>query len=128
MQLMTSIALPILTYSIEALSLNKTQLGKLGHPWERTFMKLFSTFDNSVIKQCQFYTNVLPTHHYYMMRKISFLQNLKITNNQVLQTLHDSFGNIKLQMLASMLACDAKTLTRTFRAVIRKQFRLEAGI
>ena len=90
--LMASIALPILTYSLEAISLSNAELGKVGHPWERTFMKLFSTFDNTVIKQCQFYTNVLPMYQYYAMRKISFLSNLPMTQNQVLQTLHDSFA------------------------------------
>ena len=71
---MASIALPILTYSIEAISLSNAQLGKVGHPWERTFMKLFSTFDDKVIKQCQFYTNVLPMYQYYAIRKISFFE------------------------------------------------------
>ena len=89
--LMASIALPILTYSMEAISLSNAQLGQVGHPWERTFMNLFFTFDNKVIKQCQFYTNVLPMYQYYASRKISFLSNLLMTQNQVLQTLHDSF-------------------------------------
>ena len=37
--LMASITLPILTYSIEAISLSNAQLGKVGHPWEKLFMK-----------------------------------------------------------------------------------------
>ena len=43
--LMASIALPILMYSLEAISLSNAELGNIGHPWEKTFMKLFSTFD-----------------------------------------------------------------------------------
>ena len=122
---MASIALPTLTYSMEALSLSNTQLGKLGHPWERTFMKLFSTFDNKVIQQCQFYTNVLPIRHYYVIRQISFLNNLLLTQNHVLQTLHNSFGKIELDKLASMFECNVNILTKSFRAMVRKKFKSE---
>ena len=126
--LMASIALPILTYSIEAISLSNAQLGKVDHPWERTFMKLFSTFDNKVIKQCQFYTNVLPMYQYYVIRKISFLSNLPMTQNQVLQTLYDSFAKIELLKYASMFDCEVNIVTKTFRTIVRDQFRNEVGL
>ena len=91
-------------------------------------MKLFSTFDNKVIKQCQFYTNVLPMYQYYAIRKISFLSNLQMTQNQVLQTLHDSFGKIELLKFASMFECEVNILTKTVRAIIHNQFRNEVGL
>ena len=59
-----------------------------------------------MIKQCQFYTNVLPMYQYYAIRKISFLSNLPMTRNQVLQTLHDSFAKIELLQFASMFECE----------------------
>ena len=114
-QLMSSIALPILTYSMEAMSLSNTQIEKLGHPWVRKFMKLFSTFDNKVIQQCQLYTNMLPMHRYYVIRKVNFLNNLLTAQNHVLQTLHDSFGKVELLNIAVMLKCDVNILTKTFR-------------
>ena len=126
--LMASIALPILTYSIEAITLSNAQIRKVGHPWERTFMKLFSTFDNKVIKQCQFYTNVLPMYQYYAIRKISFLSNLPMMQNQVLQTLHDSFAKIKLLKFASMFECEVNIVTKNFRTIIRDQFRNEVDL
>ena len=33
----------------EPMSLNKRQLLAIKHPWTRTFMKLFSTFDTNII-------------------------------------------------------------------------------
>ena len=112
---------------MEVISLSNAQLGKVGHPWERTFMNLFFTFDNKVIKQCQFYTNVLPMYQYYAIRKISFLSNLQMTQNQVLQTLHDSFAKIELLKCASMFKCEVNIISKTFRTIIRDQFRNEVG-
>ena len=91
-------------------------------------MRLFSTFDNKVIKQCQFYTNVLPMYQYYVIRKISFLSNLPMTQNQVLQTLYDSFAKIELLKYASLYECEVNTVTKTFRTIIRDQFRNEVGL
>ena len=54
--LISSIARPILLYSVESLSLNKSELISLNHPWTRSFEKLFNTFDKDVIKQL----HVLP--------------------------------------------------------------------
>ena len=109
---MASIALPILTYSMEAIAMSNAQIGKVGHPWERTFMNLFSTFNNKVIKQCQ--ANVLPMYQYHAIRKISFLSNLPMTQNQVLQTLHDSFAKIELLKYASMFEREVNILTKNF--------------
>jgi len=45
MHLLSSIALPMLAFAFEALSLNKTLLNSLNHPWKMTFMKVFKIFD-----------------------------------------------------------------------------------
>ena len=74
-------AFPILSYAIEALRLNKTKLIKLEHPWSRAFMKVFDTFDNSIIMQCQLFTGVLPMYHQYAKRAMTFYYNLKISSN-----------------------------------------------
>ena len=63
--LVHSIALPTLTYGLEALSLTKTQILSLEHPWSRVFMKLFKTFNLTVIQQCQYFCKVLPIRHLY---------------------------------------------------------------
>lgn len=89
-------------------------------------MKLFSTFENKVIQQCQFYTNVLPMNYYYVIRKISFLNNLLI-NNHLLQTPHDSFGKVELASLATLFECDGNILTKTYRTLVKKQFELDVN-
>jgi len=56
LKLISTMALPCLTYALEALSLNKTELISLNSPWNRSFEKIFHTFDKNVIKQCQLFT------------------------------------------------------------------------
>ena len=58
-QLIVSIALPVLTYGIEALSLTKSKFNVQEHSWSRMFHKIFKTFDMSVIRECQFHTTVV---------------------------------------------------------------------
>ena len=72
---------PILAYALEALRLNKTKLIKLEYPWSRAFMKIFDTFDNSIVLQCQLFTGVLPLHHQYALHAMAFYLNLKISSN-----------------------------------------------
>ena len=44
---------PILLYCVEAMSLTKSEKLKLSHPYFRLFGKLFNTFNNITLNQCQ---------------------------------------------------------------------------
>ena len=48
--------------------------------------------------------------------------------NQVLQTLHDSFAKIELLKYASMFEREVNIVTKTFRTIIRDQFRNEVSL
>ena len=85
LHLVHAIAFSVLTYGIEAIPLNKTQLPSLDHPWSRIFMKILSTFDQNVVQQCQFYSGLLPIRHYYVLRRMRFLFNIASTNNSLLR-------------------------------------------
>src|SRR6266516_6471782 len=65
LKLVSSIALPILLYGIEALSLSNSQIASLEHTWNRAVFKIFSTFDDQIIKQCLFYGDHLSVSHLY---------------------------------------------------------------
>ena len=71
------------------MSLNKTQLLAIEHPWTRTFMKLFSTFDTNIVKHCQFYHGSLPIMYQYALRKMSFLLSLNMIDNKLLKLIAD---------------------------------------
>ena len=72
LKLVSSIALPILLYGIEALSLSNSQIASLEHTWNRAVFKIFSTFDDQIIKQCLFYGDHLPVSHLYAIHKMNF--------------------------------------------------------
>ncbi len=63
LNLVSSIALSCLLFAVEALPLTKAVIRVLEHPWSRVFMKLFWTFDNEVVKLCQFYTGFTTVDH-----------------------------------------------------------------
>ena len=60
--------------------------------------------------------------------KYLFLSNMQMTQNQVLQTLYDSFAKIELLKYASMFECEVAIVTKTFRTIILNQFRNEVGL
>ena len=67
----------------------------------------------SILYQCVTNVSIL-CYQYYAIRKISFLSNLSMTQNQVLQTLHDSFAKIELLNYASMFECEVNIVTKEF--------------
>ena len=125
---MATISLPILTYSIEALSLNATELLKLDHPWCRTFMKIFSTFENTVIKQCQYFTSVLPIGYYYIIRKVTFIKNLLFTNNVVILTLYNTVAKSEISTCAAKFKCEEHNFHWKYISIVQDHFKGELGL
>ena len=120
--LITTIALPILTYSFEALLLNKTQLLDVERPWSRTFMKLFKTFDCSIVRQCQFYTGSLPIAYLYVLRKMSFLLNLEMSENSLLKELSYRNNRAEISLLADRFDCDTEWFKDNYRNIVFEHF------
>ena len=79
-------AIPILTYGLEALQLNKTEMVSIEHPWSRTFMKMFWTFDIKIVKQCQMYGGFLPIEYRNDMQQINFRNHFQHSGNRILQS------------------------------------------
>lgn len=117
-QLIASISLPTLTYSIEALSLNKSELIILDHPWCRTFQKIFRTFDNNVVRQCQLFTGHYPIGYYYSLRSISFLLNIDSTENSFLRFIYADTGCKDIGKFATMFKCEYVDFVKNYRSVI----------
>lgn len=117
-QLMSSIALPILTYAIEALSLNKTELNVLDHPWYCTFQKIFKTFDKDVVRQCQAYTGSLTMHQHYALRAMNFLLSLASSDNLVLKFVYLNSGNEDITILANLYGLVPDTFLMNYRKII----------
>ena len=123
LNLIASIALPVLTYSLEALYLNKTDLTSLNHSWMRAFEKLFNTFDKNVLKQCQIYNGYLSITHYYCLNSVSFLNKLSSSPNLLNRHLFDGCGNENMYRLAQMFNCKPEIFARKYWEIIHKHFR-----
>ena len=119
LKLISTMALPCLTYSLEALSLNKTELRSLNHPWTRAFEKIFRTFDKNVIRQCQLYTGFMPMLHMYALKVMSFLENLNKTDNIMLRTLSSNLSTDDVSRLALMFNSNLDVFKSNYITIIR---------
>ena len=99
--LLKTCCIPILMYSVESIDLNKTELNRLQNPVSLAFGKIFKTFDNSTIRSCMFYMNLLPLNYEYICRKVNFLTKLRSAENNLLVTLFSLFGSKDLLKLCS---------------------------
>src|SRR5580692_5114560 len=71
---------PVLFYGLEALKLNKAEINHISYPFNSACMKLFSTFDNSIVTLCQFYSGYLPLSYMLDLRTLNFYTNLSVNN------------------------------------------------
>ena len=85
--LIATIALPSLTYCMEALNLNKSELHTLNHPWLRSLHKIFKTFDPDVITFCCSVLNYKEIPALHSERVASFRSNLSKSSSGVVKVL-----------------------------------------
>ena len=120
LNLISSIALPSLLFAVESLSLTKTVLNTLEHPWSRVFMKVFRTYDATTVKYCQHYTDFLPIEHMARLRKVKFITSLKNDSKSCLmQILHNFFAKDELRFIADVYNVIVESLyTENCRSII----------
>ena len=122
LKLLATMALPVLTYSIESLSLNKSELNSLNHPWERSFQKLFHTFEKQIIKYCLWYNGYLPIMHYYGLRSISFLKGLEQSPNLLMRHVFNTAGQKDVSRLAKLFNSDTAGFLTHYKKIIDADF------
>ena len=114
------IALPCLLYGIESMNLSKTVLKSLEHPWSRVFMKIFSTFEASVISDCQYFSGYWPVEHLARCRKIKFMNSLMDSDNCVLNLMHQISAQRELAPIAAKYNVCQDFLTANYQTVINR--------
>ena len=123
LQLIFTNALPVLTYGIEALLLNKSELQSLNHPWIRCFEKIFHTFDKTVVKQCQLNNGLLSVIHYYGLKMASFVTKLPKSPNLLIQSLSIcGMYNNDMTRLAELFKCSKDNLVKDYKSIIYGHF------
>ena len=77
LSLLSAYSLPTLLYGIESIVSLSKDIQRCSLAYDRAFMKIFATYNNDVIRNCQFYSGHLPLAYLIDLRKINFLTNLK---------------------------------------------------
>ena len=80
--LISSYCVPILLYGLEAVNLTKTEITRLEHPFTMIFHKIFGTYSNIIISQCQYFTGWLPLCHLCKLRQLCFLKRIIDLSNE----------------------------------------------
>jgi exonuclease III len=122
LNLIESVALPVLTFSLEALRLNKSEAVSIDHPWCRTFMKLYWTFDNSVVRECQMYGGFLPLTYLICIKQMSFINKLFFTENAILIDLAIYNGTSEMNDIAKKYNSDSAIFRIKYSDIIRRRF------
>lgn len=121
-KLISTIALPCLTFALEALALNKTELVSLNNPWSRSFEKVFKTFDKTVVKQCQLFTGHKALIHMYALKVMFFLETLEKSDNIMLQTLCNKLSFDDLSRMSNLFNTTMLVFKEHYREIINFHF------
>jgi len=65
---------PLLTYGLESITLNKSSKSNLANVLNSMFFKVFKSFNKSIIELCQYYC---AFHYYYFVKRLKFLSAVK---------------------------------------------------
>jgi hypothetical protein len=114
---------PVLLFGLESLVINKSDRKSLSYPYHAVFMKLFASFDNNVIEQCQYYCDRLPFQYELDLRVLNFYANLNIMDyNLPACALFRMFGrNEYLELLTKYDINEADSVC-SYRSKIHTQF------
>jgi len=66
----------ILFYGLEAIKISKKACDNLNYVHNSIFVKLFKSFENSIIEQCHYYMGYLSFDTALELRRLQFLENV----------------------------------------------------
>ena len=118
LNLISSIALPVLTYSLEAVALNKSELTSLNHPWVKSFQKVFNAFDKNVVKQCQLFNGYLSISHYYGLKSMLFLSRLDSSPSLLMRHIGACAAHEDAIRLACMFGSNATIFAKNYKKIM----------
>jgi len=75
LKLLDSQAIPHLLYGISAATLSSKDMKSLSYAYNNVFAKIFDTYDNKVILNCQYFSSSLPFNYMYEYHRYNFLTN-----------------------------------------------------
>jgi len=91
LKLIDSQSVPHLLYGISASTLSSKDIKSFSYAYNSVFSKIFSSYDNTVILQCQYFTGSLPFNYLYDYHRYNFLNKLFNTSGISVKTEIDVF-------------------------------------
>ena len=81
LSLIKSKCLPSLLFGIEACPLNKTEIRSLNFTVSRVLMKIFCTYSDTIIRECQDFFDFPSADNLVKKRTLTFLRKFSASNN-----------------------------------------------
>ena len=115
--------MPVLSYGMEALSLNKSQRQSIDHPWNKSFVEISSTFDNRIVRECQYYGGFLPISLMIDIRRMSLINKLYLIDNSLLYFVGCMFSASDITEIAKHYNITADNFALEYRDLTCKSFQ-----
>ena len=81
LKLIDSQAVPHLLYGISATTLSSKDMKSFSYAYNSVFAKIFHSYDNTVILNCQYFSGSLPFNYLYDYHRYNFLNKLYCTKS-----------------------------------------------
>jgi hypothetical protein len=122
LSLVQSYCVPVLMYGLEALTLNNKLLKSLHNAYNSAFSKLFGSFDQTVIKYCQFYNYWLPLNFLIDQYRLNFYNNLSNVKGEAVSLLFIKYEANKFADLLVKYGINSSASKYCYKACIWKYF------
>ena len=99
LKLIDSQSVPNLLYGISATRLSAKDIKSFSFAYNSVFAKIFHSYDNTIILNCQYFTGSLPFNYLYDYHRYNFLNKLFNTNSINANSEIDIFDMTDLQAL-----------------------------
>ena len=80
-------------YAAESLNWTQKQLKSLENAYSQAFYKMFNTFDNHVVEQCQYYMGCLPMRLLIDVRKLNEHHKIIMNVNHPMHNIYTLSAN-----------------------------------
>jgi len=100
----------------------------LSHAYNAVFFKIFKSFDNTVIKNCQYYTGYLPASYALDVGRAHFLLNMKTKPETIAGFLCGTVGKEEWSQLERVYSIDCMSSPAMVKKKVWTRFQAEVNL